>query len=347
MKVLHIVAGAGQGGAETFCLDAVKALHDRGVEQVMIGRPHPHYLDALQARGILHYPMSFSPWLKWVQKKKIDALIQQEQPDLIHSWMNRGASFTPKQQDIPVLGWFGGYYDLKNYSACDFYMGVTRDIVRHIKEASGRPDRAYLGHTFGTLEPAPAVRKSDYGIPEDALMVLLLSRMHWKKGVDLLLDAARDLPGVYFLMAGDGPDLEKYKSMAVDLGVGDRAIFPGWCDNRAALLDIADLCVLPSRYEPFGTVIAEAWFAKTPLVATRADGARQYVTDQKDGLLVDIDDRDGLVAALKAGLYDRKLAAQIVKGGTKTYNALFSRDVVIDTMLASYEDMIKRYQAGL
>ncbi|NBQ84193.1 MAG: hypothetical protein EBU10_08220, partial [Alphaproteobacteria bacterium] len=39
MKVLHIVAGAGQGGAETFCLDAVKALHDRGVEQVMIGRP--------------------------------------------------------------------------------------------------------------------------------------------------------------------------------------------------------------------------------------------------------------------------------------------------------------------
>jgi len=82
-------------------------------------------------------------------------------------------------------------------------------------------------------------------------------------------------------------------------------------------------------------------------VATRADGARQYVTDQKDGLLVDIDDRDGLVAALKAGLYDRKLATQIVKGGTKTYNSLFSRDVVIDTMLASYEDMIKRYQAGL
>jgi len=268
MKLLHIVAGAGQGGAETFCLDAVKALHDRGVEQVMIGRPHPHYLEALQARGIRHYPLSFSPWLKYLQKKKIDALIQNERPDLIHSWMNRGASFTPKQQDIPVLGWFGGYYDLKNYGACDFYMGVTRDIVRHIKEASGRPDRAYLGHTFGTLEPAPKVLKSDYGIPEDAPMVLLLSRMHWKKGVDLLLDAARDLPGVYFLMAGDGPDLEKYKSMAAEFGVEDRAIFPGWCDNRAALLDIADLCVLPSRYEPFGTVIAEAWFAKTPLVAT-------------------------------------------------------------------------------
>ena len=39
MKVLHIVAGAGTGGAETFCLDAVKALHDSGIEQVIIGRP--------------------------------------------------------------------------------------------------------------------------------------------------------------------------------------------------------------------------------------------------------------------------------------------------------------------
>ncbi|MCE2517689.1 MAG: glycosyltransferase [Alphaproteobacteria bacterium] len=344
MKVLHIVAGAGQGGAETICLDAVKALHDNGVEQVMIGRPHQHYLDALHDRGIRHHEMSFNPLLKFWQKAQIDKIIAAEQPDLIHSWMNRGASFTPRQKDIPVLGWFGGYYDLKNYGACDFYMGVTRDIVRHIKEHVMRPDRAYVGHTFGTLEPSPAVTKADYGIPEDAQMVLLLSRMHWKKGVDLLMDAGRDLPGVYFLMAGDGPDLEKYKAMAKELGVDDRTVFPGWCDNRSALLDIADVCVLPSRYEPFGTVIAEAWFAQTPLVATRADGARQYVTDREDGMLVDIDDRDGLVAALDAALNDKKLAARIVKGGTKTYNELFSREVVTKTMISSYEEMITRYR---
>jgi glycosyltransferase involved in cell wall biosynthesis len=346
MKVLHIIAGAGRGGAETFCLDAVKALHDNDVEQVMVGRPHQYYRAAMKDLGIRHYQMSFNPLLKIWQRAQIDKIIQDEKPDLIHAWMNRGASFTPKQRDIPVLGWFGGYYDLKNYKSCDFYMGVTRDIVRHIKEASGRPDDAYVGHTFGTLEAAPAVTKSDYGIPDDAPMVLLLSRMHWKKGVDLLLDAARDLPGIYFLMAGDGPDLEKYKAMAKDFGIEDRAVFPGWCDNRSALLDIADVCCLPSRYEPFGTVIAEAWFAETPLVATRADGARQYVTDKKDGLLVDIDDRDGLVKAIDTALHDGQIKAKIIKGGTKTYNELFSRDVVTKTMIDSYKDMIKRYHAA-
>ena len=345
MKVLHIVAGAGTGGAETFCLDAVKALHDSGVEQVIIGRPHQYYMDAAHARGIKYYVLSFTPLMKIFQRRNIDKIIKDERPDLIHSWMNRGASFTPPQKSIPVLGWFGGYYDLKNYRYCDFYMGVTRDIVRHIKEASGRPDHAYVGHTFGTLEDAPTVTKSDYGIPEDKKMVLLLSRMHWKKGVDLLMDAARDLPDTYFLMAGDGPEEDNYKKMAIKLGVTDRTVFPGWCDNRSALLKIADVCCLPSRYEPFGTVIAEAWFAKVPLVATRAAGARQYVTDAEDGLLVDIDDRDGLVNALDCALHDKKMAAKIVKGGTKTYEELFSREVVMKTMIASYEDMISRYHA--
>jgi glycosyltransferase involved in cell wall biosynthesis len=345
MKILHIIAGAGQGGAETFCLDAVKALDDSGLEQVMISRPHGYYLEALAARGIKHHALSFAPLLKFWQKRQIDRIIAQEKPDLIHSWMNRAAVFTPRQSAIPVLGWFGGYYDLKNYQSCDFYMGVTRDIVRHIKDHVARPDRAYVGHTFGTLEPSLAA--VDYGVPQGAKMVLLLSRMHWKKGVDLLLDAARDLHGVYFLLAGDGPDLAKYKAMAADLGVADRVIFPGWCDNRRGLLDRADVCVLPSRYEPFGTVIAEAWFARTPLVATRAAGARQYVSDGEDGLLVDIDDRDGLVAALKAALYDDAIAAKIVKGGRKTYDALFSRDVVINAMVAAYKEMISRYKTGI
>ena len=42
-------------------------------------------------------------------------------------------------------------------------------------------------------------------------------------------------------MAGDGPDLEKYQALAKELGVDDRAVFPGWCDNRSALLNIADV----------------------------------------------------------------------------------------------------------
>ena len=345
-KICHVIAGAPTGGAETFCLDAVKALHERGIEQVMISRPHPDYVTALAERGIPHYPTSFNRFTKWPQQAKLARIIADHNPDIVHCWMNRASSFAPKGLKQPVLGWFGGYYNLKNFQHCDFYMGVTRDIVRHIGAASGRPENAYLGHTFGTLAADPPVSRSDFGLPEDKPLALLLSRMHWKKGVDLMLEAAVRLPNMVFLLAGDGPDLAKFKAMAKSLGVDDRVCFPGWRTDRASLLGIADICVLPSRYEPFGTVIAEAWFAGVPLVATRADGARQYVTHEKDGLLLDIDDLDALIESLGRAANDQALRKTLVNNGLKTYDELFSKQVVIDTMIASYGDMIERHAAG-
>lgn len=338
-----MVAGSETGGAETFCLDAVKALHDAGVTQHVICRPHPAMLAALRERSISFDTMAFShfDWLTGRGRRLVRRAIGRFKPDAIHSWMGRASSFVPADTGgVPVLGWFGGYYDLKRYRHCDFYAGVTRDIVRHIGEKSGAPERSFLIHTFGTLEPSTPVSRADFNIPEGAATVLLLSRMHWKKGVDTLLQAARELDGVYFLLAGDGPEFEKYKEMAQTLGVADRVRFLGWRNDRAALLGIADVCTLPSRYEPFGTVIAEAWFAGVPLVAAKAAGAKQYVTHGKDGLLCEIDDASGLAGNLRAALYDKKLAADLVRNGKATYEGLFSRAVVTQTLLETYQKII-------
>ena len=104
--------------------------------------------------------------------------------------------------------------------------------MRHIGEASGRPDHAYVGHTFGTLEEdRRSTRLSTDS--EDAPMVLLLSRMHWKKGVDLLLDAARDLPGCICCWQVPGL-ISKNKALA-RAGCCKQGT-PGWCNNRAGLL---------------------------------------------------------------------------------------------------------------
>ena len=127
------------------------------------------------------------------------------------------------------------------------------------------------------------------------------------------------------------------------MNLESRVLFLGWCKDRLGLLNIADVCVLPSRYEPFGIVIPESWFARVPLVATRADGAKHYVKHEKNGLLVDIDDCEGLIEALQRALNDKALRAQLIKGGTKMFEKLFSRDSVITSLIKSYQDMIIRY----
>ena len=346
MKILHIIAGAKQGGAESCAVDTIKALHAAGLEQTLICRPHQAFLQLADDCNLSHYELSFSRALKWVEKPKINLIIKREKPDLVHCWMKRAASFTPSQKNVPILGWFGGYYDLKYYKSCNFYMGVTKDIVRHIGNATSAPNLAYVGHPFGTLEAMETIKKSDYGIPENSQVVLMLSRMHWKKGVDLLINSASKIKGVVFLLAGDGPEIEKYKAQARALKIDDRVMFLGWCTDRLGLLNIADVCVLPSRYEPFGIVIPESWFAGVPLVATKADGAKHYVQHENNGLLVDIDDCEALVAALVRALNDKPVRKQLIKGGTQTYKELFSRDSVIKKMIESYKDMIKQYAKG-
>lgn len=342
MKILHIIAGAQRGGAETFCLDAIKSLHEQGVEQFVLCRPHDHFIKALEERGIQYIPLTFNRFRKWKEQKLIADAIGRFTPDLVHCWMNRAATFMPAGMDVPVLGWFGGYYDLKNYKNCDFYMGVTRDIRRHIIDETGKPDRSFCVHTFGTLEEDAPVTRADFDVPEDGKTVLLLSRMHWKKGVDTTLEAAQKLDkNIYFLLAGDGPDLEKFKKMAVDMGVADNVRFLGWRDDRSALLNIADVCILPSRYEPFGTVIAEAWYAGVPLVATKADGAKHYVTHESDGLLLEIDDAEMLAKHIDTAIKDEDMRKTLIENGKKTYNELFSKEIVTKSLIEAYETMIK------
>ena len=99
--------------------------------------------------------------------------------------------------------------------------------------------------------------------------------------------------------------------------------------------------MLPSRHEPFGTVIPEAWAAGRPLVATLADGARQYVTDGATGLVCPIDDPPALAASLRRVRADPALRARLVAGGRAAYDADFTREVVTDRLLACYAACIR------
>lgn len=347
LRILHVVAGAGTGGAETFCLDAVKALYDAGVKQHVICRPHAHYLEAFRARGISFETMEFN----FVDRllggsARIRRAVETFKPNMVHAWMGRAASFIPVRLGVPVLGWFGGYYDLKRYRNCHFYAGVTRDIARYIGDETKTPERVFVLHTFGTLEAQPPVDRASLDTPADAPVVLLLARMHWKKGVDTLLNAATQLPGVYFWLAGDGPEIETYRALATRLGLNDRVRFLGWRTDRAALLGAVTVCTVPSRYEPFGTVIAESWFAGVPLVAARAAGASQYVTDGFDGLLCDIDDVDGLARQLRRTIEDRGLRDTLVAQGRATYERLFSREVATQAIIDAYRRCIDQGTAA-
>lgn len=341
MRVLHVVAGAATGGAETFCLDAIAALAESGVAQKVIGRPHPRNVARLAEIGVPLEPYGFSPAARLLGGP---GLIRREaeawRADLVHAWMSRAASFVPKGMPCPVVGWLGGYYNLKYYKTADWLVGVTERIRDHLVAHGVAPERALVCHTFGTLPDSPPVARSALGVPDDVLLLLVLSRLHEKKGIDTAIRALASLPPAHLCLAGEGPARREYEELAAGLGLAQRVHFLGWRSDRKALFEVCDICLLPSRYEPFGTVIAEAWSMRRPLVAALADGARQYVRDGDNGMVFPIDDAAALAQRVVQIAGDPELAARLVENGFRDYRREFSREVVVAALIEIYRNAI-------
>lgn len=342
MNVLHVIAGAEVGGAETFAQDAIVALAGRGVRQRVIARPWPAAMARYAAAGVPAVGLGFNHLDRLLMaSRRIRAEAAAFGADLVHAWMSRAASFVPRAMPCPVLGWFGDLYDMKYFRSADACVGVTPDIAAYIRNQGVPQDRVFMVNTFGTMPEAAAVSRASLDTPADAIAVLVLSRMHAVKGIDTMLRALAAVPGPYLWLAGDGPARAEYERLAQTLGLGDRVRFLGWRRDRRALLEACDIVALPSRYEPFGTVIVEAWAMRRPLLATLADGARQYVTDGQTGVTCAIEDVAGLAAGLRRLSGDPALRAHLAEAGYAAYLAGFTREIVTDRLIACYEACIR------
>jgi hypothetical protein len=343
MRILHVMASRANGGAETYSTDVMASLQAAGVEQVaVLPRASIHH-HRLAAAGVTLAPDVLDPWFGPLRRRKLAAVIDTFKPKLIHCWMRRAASLVPPLAPpvpMPVVGWFGGYYDPAHFRRCSHFVGVTPGIVEHMIGHGVPRARAHYVPTFPSLEAGPPVARSDLTTPADATVLLTLSRLHEKKGLDVLLAALADLPGCIAWIAGDGPLAADLKALAAKLGVADRVRFLGWRTDRGALLAAADICVLPSRWEPFGTVMLEAWAAGTPLVAAASQGPSALIADGVNGLLVPVDDAPALTAAIRRLLHDPALEARLIDQGRADYQKEFTREAVTRRMIALYTAII-------
>ena len=130
MRVMQVIAGAGVGGAETFFVDLVGALHRAKLEQRVIIRRNERRAAALRALGLIPIELPFRRWLDFDTSRRLRREIESFQPDVVQTWMSRASAALPRGNFVHV-GWLGGYYDLKSFRRCDHLIGVTKDISAH------------------------------------------------------------------------------------------------------------------------------------------------------------------------------------------------------------------------
>ncbi len=133
-----------------------------------------------------------------------------------------------------------------------------------------------------------------YGLASDKRILLYLSRIHPKKGLELLFSALANLKQEKYqlLIAGDGEDsyLEKLQRLTMDLGIGQCCQFIGFKTNelKQELLQGADLYVLTSHSENFGIAVLESLAAGTPTLVSKGVALSALISEQDLGYVCDL-----------------------------------------------------------
>jgi glycogen(starch) synthase len=160
--------------------------------------------------------------------------------------------------------------------------------------------------------------RAQFAAPDERLVVLV-GRLVYEKGFQLALEA---LPGlverlgdVRFLVAGSGTHEHELRRQATELGLDAYGTFLGWIgdDVLHSLYRIADLCVVPSIYEPFGLVALEAMASGCPCIVADTGGLREIVPkDERVGLRFNGGDAEHLAMMVERLLTDDALRERLV-----------------------------------
>jgi glycogen(starch) synthase len=146
----------------------------------------------------------------------------------------------------------------------------------------------------------------------------LVGRLVYEKGFQYALEAMptvlESMPEVRFVVAGSGTHEEELRSQAETLGLLDHGTFVGWIgdDVLHSLYRIADLCVVPSIYEPFGLVALEAMASSCPCIVADTGGLREVVPSEDVGLRFRAGDPDSLAETTIRVLSDEALGKSLI-----------------------------------
>jgi glycosyltransferase involved in cell wall biosynthesis len=340
VKVLQTMAGSEVGGAEAFFVRLAIALQGAGVTQQVIIRRDAARARALRDGGVSPLELPFGGRMDFRTRPALQREIRRFEPTVVLSWMSRATWATPAGEGhagYALVGRLGGYYDLKYYRHCDHLIGNTADIVDYIVGEGWDPARAHYLPNFVHEPAGDPQSRIGFDTPADAPLLLAMGRLHRNKAFDVAIRALADIPDAWLWIAGEGPEGPALMALAAECGVADRIRFLGWRDDTGALLQACDIYLCPSRHEPLGNVVLEAWAARKPIVACRAAGPAALMADGSSGILVPIDDADALAGAVAELIASPERAMAIAEAGRRRYEAEYTEAVVVRRYLDFFE----------
>jgi glycosyltransferase involved in cell wall biosynthesis len=324
------LAGAREGGAELFFERLVGALPAAGDEVLPVVRSRVR-AGRLREAGLAPAVYPFAGTADFFTRPMLARRLRRFGPRVTVAWMGRAAHHAPTGAWV-LIGRLGGHYNLSRFAACDHLVANTPALAASIVSRGWPQDRVHYLPNF--VPDLGSARPAVLPVPDGAPVVFAMGRLHRDKGFDVLLAAISRLPRVHAVIAGDGPERAGLVALARRAGILPRVHFLGWRADTASLLAAADMLVCPSRKEPLGNQILEAFSAGKPVVAAMAEGPSWLLDQGRRGILVPVDSGVALAAGIEGMLQNRAMAAAMAAAGRACFVAGFAAAPVV----ASWRD---------
>jgi glycosyltransferase involved in cell wall biosynthesis len=297
-----------------------------------------------------------------VYAARIGALIRERRPDAIYVHHEpyglataqvlhaaRGFDgvfgFYSSQSLVKRYPWPVPAFERAVYRRADVAFAVSETVAGVLRE------KGYAGHAsvlplpvdVDTFGPSPG-RGAAYA----PLTVGYIGRLAHEKGVDVLLDALVELPGVRAVVFGEGPARDELIARTEALGIADRVVWRGYVPHERAheAYGAMDVLVVPSRTvsgweEQFGRVVIEAMSAGVPVVASSSGELPNLLERTGGGWLFAEGDAGELADRLREA-QDSASRERLGECGRRAVAGLFSLDVVADQFAAAMADAALR-----
>jgi glycogen synthase len=183
--------------------------------------------------------------------------------------------------------------------------------------------------------------------------IFSVGRIVKEKGFETLIEAAQAAKDrgqdIYFVIAGKGPMLERYRKMVTEKQLDNHIAFIGYVtdEERNALLANCEIAVFPSLYEPFGIVALEAMILAKPTIVSETGGLKGIVMDRQTGLLMVPGDQESLLTNIDFLLRDPQTAKEIGIKGMKIVKSLYGWKRIASQTVNVMEDTLLNKRANM
>lgn len=315
-----------------------------------------------QQSGIKYSLVHTNYWISaWVgmELKKRQALKQ------VHTYHSLGAVKYKSVTTIPMIATTRLNFEKAVLETAERIVATSPQETEHMRSlvsTKGNIDIIPCGtdiHRFGSLSKEAA--RAALGIESDAKMVFYVGRFDERKGIETLVRAVgqsklRGHEKIKLVIGGgsrpgqsDGIERERIEKIVAELGMSDFTIFPGRIgdDILPAYYTAADVCVVPSHYEPFGLVAIEAMACGTPVVASDVGGLQFTVVPEETGLLAPAKDEVAFATAIDRILSNPEWRNQLGQGARNRVEEKFSWDGVAHQLSELYTKLLEKSAKAL